>query len=133
VSNSVPLAKYDSGRNVTFAANDTYYDYTGGGETALGVDGLYTTGSLANKFPSSLYTVLGNTIKINANGTSGVYPNTTTGGIYYVDYNYQSANANSTFTNVSGSIWSAFQLIAIVLIVIAAVAILAYFGFGMRE
>jgi len=41
--------------------------------------------------------------------------------------------ANTTFTSVQNTMWSAMQLLAVGLIVLAASVILAYFGFGMKS
>jgi len=74
-------------------------------------------------------------IYIISNGT-GAWPNITTGtagSTYYYAYTYQVPSSNTTFGSVSGVVWSSFQLLAVVLIVVAAFAILGYFGMGRRE
>lgn len=43
------------------------------------------------------------------------------------------AAANTTYTSVQTTMWSALQLLSVGLIVLAASVILAYFGFGRRE
>jgi hypothetical protein len=43
-----------------------------------------------------------------------------------------STTANTTFTQVQSIMWSALQLLAVGLIVLAASVILAYFGFGRK-
>jgi len=44
-----------------------------------------------------------------------------------------SAAANTTYTNVQTTTWNAVQLLSVGLIVMAAVVILAYFGFGRQR
>ena len=43
------------------------------------------------------------------------------------------STANTTFTNVQTTMWSALQLLSVGLIVLAAAVILAYFGFGSTK
>jgi len=42
------------------------------------------------------------------------------------------SQANTTYSQVQTTMWSALQLLAVGLIVLAASVILAYFGFGRR-
>lgn len=71
-------------------------------------------------------------ISVISNGTGG-WPNVTTNRFYYYTYTYQNPQSNTTYTMVNNTIWNSFQLIAVALIVVAAVAILGYFGMGRRD
>lgn len=129
VSNSVTLpTTHYVADNITFAANSTVYGFA---QTVFTYDGLWNSTGHTCKYPAHLYTVTTTGISTAlSNQSSGVQCPNGIGGATYSDYYYQQAGANTSWNSISGSVWNSFSLMGVVLIVIAAAAILAYFGFG---
>jgi hypothetical protein len=133
VSNSVTLPTFGFTESMTFAANNTYYapSHT----PIMGVTAMYnSTAAPRCTYETRLYQATNTGVRIFTNGTelddAKGCTNMTLAGGHVLIYTAQADNSNTTWTNISGSIWNAFSLIAVVLIVIAAVAILSYFGFS---
>jgi len=130
VSNSVAAlpSTHVVNENITFAANSTVHPFA---QTVFTYDGLWNSTAHTCKYPAHLYTVTTTGISTAlSNQSSGVQCPNGIGGATYSDYYYQQAGANTSWNSISGSVWNSFSLMGVVLIVIAAAAILAYFGFG---
>jgi len=132
VASSITLPAFTTyNESVNFAVNDTDYTLSNIPVTGVTTVYAYANNNASTYTATTQYLLTGNAVRIYANGT-GEWPNVTV-GTHYVTYTYQNTQSNSTWGNVSTTIWTSIQLMAIVFIVIAATAILAYFGFGRKQ
>jgi nitrate reductase NapE component len=132
---TLPTSAYTQAIN--FTANNTYFAFAN--TPVLTFTGLYngTAGSTA-RTAYAVGTYYGRTdsaIRVYANQAdiNTTYPGLGVNSILYAEYTAQQGTANSTFTNTSNTVWNMFALMGVVLIVIAAVAILGYFGFAGKS
>lgn len=123
--------KLEQAEAVTFTDNDT--DYTVAYPYVTTLVTVYNTSATTTQISSTFFTMgKDGTIKVLANGTTR-WPNITSGRAYYVYYTHQIPASNTTFTSTTATIWNSISLLAVALLIIAASAILAYFGFGREQ
>lgn len=137
VINSMPTLPTFTRSNASleFAVNDTYYTPTDNGYN-IAVTAMYNDSSHTCTYASTLYDYSVTQVKVLDNDTDDPTgdatrcPNMTSGNTYYFDYTYQLTASNTTWSNSITTTYNTFLLMTVILIVIAAGVILAYFGFG---
>jgi hypothetical protein len=129
VSNSVAAlpTTHVADENVTMTVNGTVIGFA---NKVYTFDGLWNTTSHQCLYNPAAYTLTSTGIVSSNINATGIGCPVSIGGQQYAGYYYQQAGANTSFGNISNTVWNAFSLMGVVLIVIAAAAILAYFGFG---